>query len=90
MDQKFDLVYLLIDHNYTVETSAVLQSQVLDKIRIQHSVGLNVALITSVEDFDLFNSLVQDGFLSQDIFPEYQSNEFRPIDRGYGCQPERE
>ena len=67
MGQKFDIVYLLIDHNFTVETSAVLQSQILDKIRIQHSAGLNIALIASVKNFDLFNNLVQDDFLPQNI-----------------------
>jgi hypothetical protein len=67
MDQKFDLVYLLIDHNFTIETSVVLQSQILDKIRVQHSMGLNVALITSVKDFGLFNGLIQDGSIPKNI-----------------------
>jgi len=56
MSNKIDLVYLLIDHGFTLDVSPVLQSQIIDKIQLQESVDINIAVIASVKNVSSFDT----------------------------------
>lgn len=52
-----DLTYLLLDFGLTIDNSPVFQSQVLDRLIVQHKNGIDVGLVTTVQDGRRFESV---------------------------------
>lgn len=53
-----DLLYVLVDPGLTLDNSPVLQSQVLDRIRLQRRAGLRVGVVALKHDEARFRSLI--------------------------------
>jgi len=67
MSNKIDLVYLLIDHGFTLDVSPVLQSQIIDKIQLQESVDINIAVIASVKNVSSFDTSHKRNFFFNNV-----------------------
>lgn len=57
--EPLDLLYVLVDIALTLDNSPVFQSQVLDRIRVQHEAGIKVGVITTVDDPLRFAEVVE-------------------------------
>ncbi len=53
-----DFVYLLVEAGYTLETSPVLATQVIDRIKVQRAHGMSTGLVTVSRDPEAFASTV--------------------------------
>lgn len=65
--REVDLLYVLLDPGLTLDNSPVLQSQVLDRIRMQRGAGLSVGVVATMHDAARFRSLVHTPLAAIDV-----------------------
>ena len=58
-ERRLDVIYLLADIGLALDTAPVLQSQVLDWIRVQTDHGIKVGIVAIVDDLELYETFIE-------------------------------